>query len=190
LRIRQVFEVRPCGEHRSWLGRQNARTGQHACGCTCGDDRDSALESASIVGVGRNARAVWFYPVDRDSWFEPRTAVNGPPQNEVIKDESGHHERFVRPADFRRGCAAIGRDDLVRLDVEAVRTHLGQQAHAVQNTQRARGQAIAAGLVARERGAIHQQDVDSARAEKMGGSGSARPGTYDNDVMHVHHAIG
>ena len=78
----------------------------------------------------------------------------------------------------------------VACDPAAKPGDFGEKVHGFEHAQSARGETVAAGFVARKARAIEQQNVETLRAEKVGGGRATRAGAYDDRIMHVHHAIG
>src|SRR5436305_2041892 len=100
--------------------------------------------------------------------------------------------RGRKPTPMLAACFAIGKNQPEPGIGTAVKlsSNVGQQVHLIEDAQCARCESIATSLVAREIGAVQQQDVESAATQEVRRGRASWPGPDDDDVMRVHHARG
>jgi hypothetical protein len=65
-----------------------------------------------------------------------------------------------------------------------------QYAHLVEYTEGARRQTVAACLVARELGAVHEEDIHAAPAQEVRRGGPSRTGANNHYVVHARQEAG
>ena len=186
----QVFEVRPCREHCPWLSLEDSRSLQNARRSPCRDDRDPPVKRAPILCVHAHAALIGRQMSGGNALLERRSAGGGVSDDQVVQHQAWDHHRAVAASDPCRGPSTVGRHDRVTVHFASLLRDLVEQAHLVEYPQRTRREPIAARLVARERAAVQQHDVESAAAQKVRRGRPTRAGADDDRVMYVHHAIG
>jgi len=148
------------------------------------DDYSRPVSLLFALGIGSlnaaNSAAVFQNSTCRKAFGHTRSGRPRAINEYFVCDDTRARESLRRAAE---GADCVGHYGFF---IEPPRTrsqHFGENADLIaQQPDRARGQVLAAGLVAGERGAVKQNNVVTRAGQKQGGGGAGRAGTQNNHI--------